>query len=285
MQPHWRNRWSIGIYGGPDPLRLAPPPDLAQPVLGPDDVTDVEAQSVADPFLLRRQDGWHLFFELLDGATGRGAIGWADSDDGLRWRYRQVVLREPFHLSYPHVFEWDGEVFMTPETRQAASVRLYRADPFPHRWSFVSELLSGPYADPTPVRHGGRWWLFAQRGLDELCLATSDRLESGWSPHPQSPVVAGNRRRTRPGGRMIRHGGRWLRFAQDGLPWYGFRLRAFEVLELDPERYAEREVATSPPLRATGEGWNALGMHHLDALPTAEGRWLAAVDAATLGHS
>jgi len=46
-----------------------------------------------------------------DGAK----IGMAKSRNGLAWQYQQSILREPFHLSYPHVFRWQGDYFMTPE--------------------------------------------------------------------------------------------------------------------------------------------------------------------------
>ena len=83
---------------------------------------------------------------------------------------------------------------------------------------------------------------------------------------------------------MVRDGERLLRFAQDGLPDYGSSLRAFEILEMTPHRYAEREVAASPILRASGAGWNGMGMHHLDARPAPQGDWIGAVDGATLGY-
>ena len=65
--------------------------------------------------------------------TDRGEIAHATSRDGAAWTYRSVVLREPFHLSYPQVFEWDGAIYMVPESRQDAAVHLYVAEAFPTR--------------------------------------------------------------------------------------------------------------------------------------------------------
>ncbi len=45
---------------------------------------------------------WFTFFEVLSREYGRGEIGLAASVDGFEWQYRQIVLREPFHLSYPN---------------------------------------------------------------------------------------------------------------------------------------------------------------------------------------
>ncbi len=130
--------WSIGIYQGPSPLELSPA-GIAQPVLTAESVTDVAAAFVADPFLLRppRVHGaggrWHMFFEVMNWKANKGEIALATSDDGLGWRYQQIVLAEEFHLSYPHVLVDDDEVYMVPESFQDNSVRLYRAGAFPAR--------------------------------------------------------------------------------------------------------------------------------------------------------
>lgn len=249
-------------------------------------VTDVVANAVADPFLLRRGDTIYLFFEVMNAATERGEIAYACSqDDGVTWVYGQVVMREAFHLSYPQVFEWHGGIYMIPETRQADGVFLYRAESFPGQWRVVGQLLKGPYADSTLHFDGDTWWLFAQRGLDELCLFQAKSPAGPWRAHPASPLWPGNRRRTRPGGRVLSFDGRVVRFAQDGWPSYGTHLRAFEIDQLDETSFLEHELPESPIFSASRSGWNALAMHHIDALALPDGRWLAAVDGATLAHS
>lgn len=273
-----KGRWSIGIYRGRALTGLGDAPGVTNPVLTGRDVTDVPARSVADPFLMRRGDGWLLFMEVYNTETDRGELAYASSDDGLSWRYEGVVLREPFHLSYPQVFEYEGRVYMIPETRQDHAIRLYVAEDFPRGWKLVGVLVRGYYADPTVIRHEGRFWMFAQRGLDELRLFVGDRPEGPWSEHPRSPLRAGDRRRSRPGGRMLRHEGRLYRFAQDGLPNYGHSLRALQVDRLDESEYEEHEIEGSPILAASRVGWNAMGMHHIDAHWLGSGEWLAAVD-------
>ena len=79
---------------------------------------------------------------------------------------------------------------------------------------------------------------------------------------------------------MLVENGRLIRFAQDGWPTYGHSLRAFEIVHLTEHRYEEREMDGSPVLRASRSGWNAIGMHHLDALRRPDGAWLAVVDGA-----
>ena len=272
--------WSIGIVAGDAPWSFGDSP-AARPVLGAADVTDAVASSVADPFVFADGGRWHMFFEVDNWLTWKGEIGLATSDDGVTWRYEGIVLAEPFHLSYPHVFAADGGIYMTPESSQADAVRLYRARRFPDLWEHVADLVEGrPYADPTIVRHAGRWWLFTETsgGSDDtLRLYHAASLTGPWVEHPRSPVVRGDASLARPAGRIVSVDGRLVRFAQNCRPAYGTDVRAVEILTLTTGDYAERPIGTGPIL-GPGAGWNAGGMHHVDPVQVAPGRWLAAVD-------
>jgi len=273
--------WSIGIYRGDSLGDLAPVGD--GPVLTRDDVDDVVATYVADPFLARDRDTWHMFFEVYNWRANKGEIAVASSDCGDRWRYRGIVLAEDFHLSYPYVFEHDGEWWMVPETVQAREVRLYRARSFPHGWTHVATLLEGDeLLDSSLFRHGGRWWLLAaartRRDDDTLRLYHAARLDGPWREHPQSPVVAGDPARARPAGRVLVADDRLVRFAQDCSRAYGEAVRAFEIIELTAGRYAERPLQDRAFLGPGGSSWNAGGMHHVDVQPAPDGGFVAAVD-------
>jgi hypothetical protein len=273
--------WSIGIYSGPSPLALVPA--AQNPALTAESVTDVRARFVADPFMLRAAGRWYMFFEVMNRANWNGEIGLATSDDGLRWTYRQIVLAEPFHLSYPCVFEWQGQFYMVPESWHAGALRLYRAEDFPTRWAYVSELLTGPYfADATPFRFADRWWMFAETNPDlkhdTLRLFYAEELTGAWREHVRSPVVAADSHIARPAGRVLVEAGRLIRFAQDCEPIYGLSVRAFEITELSLDTYAERMLEPAPLLAASGTGWNRSGMHHVDAHQLEDGNWLACVD-------
>jgi hypothetical protein len=271
--------WSIGIYSGRSPLQLAP--TGFNPVISAASVTDISARFVADPFMLKVDGLWHMFFEVLNNGNDRGEIGLATSRDGHSWQYRQIVLEEPFHLSYPYVFSWKDDFFMIPESLGAGAVRLYRADPFPSQWIHVQDLFPGTHADPSIFRFADRWWLFTcpfPYQHDTLSLFSAADLSSGWAEHPLSPLIAGNRSIARPGGRVLLHDGKLIRFTQDCLPIYGKQVRAFAITELTASTYKEYEAPESPVLIPAGAGWNASGMHHVDAHRLKDGTYLACVD-------
>lgn len=277
-----KDDWAIGIYGGADLRALQPLPGVRNPVLTAAHVRDVPALFVADPFLVRADDHWWLFFEVLHAALRRGQIGVAVSRNGREWEYCRIVLDEPFHLSYPLVFSWNNAWYMTPETASQRQVRLYRAVDFPFRWEYAATLLEGDdYLDPTPFFSQGRWWMFVGTNSarnDTLRLYEAATPLGPWREHPCSPVVQGDPRRARPAGRVLCHSGRLVRFAQDCSQNYGKQVFAFEVTELTPERYAERPYGGASLLAPQRADWNARGMHTLDLHPVQEGAWLALVD-------
>lgn len=273
--------WSIGIYVGESPFHLNPAPGIVNPVLTRDSVSDVAAKFVADPFMLNVSGVWHMFFEVMNRQTRKGEIGFATSANGLNWEYRQIVLTEPFHLSYPYVFEWNNDHYMIPEAFEPATVRLYKADYFPTRWSFAGVLVEEAGVDPSIFYFEDRWWMFTCSKPfrhDTLRLYFAENLMGPWVEHPASPIVKGNKENGRPAGRVVMVGDKVVRFAQDCVTRYGNHVRAFEVTELTTNYYAEKEHHDSPILKASGRGWNDLGMHHIDPHELALGNWIACVD-------
>ena len=275
--------WSIGIVSGSSPLRLRHARGEANPVLTREDVSDVRALFVADPFLLRVGEMWHMFFEVYNFDTDRGEIAWATSPDGLIWEYQKIVLHESFHLSYPYVFEWQGEYFMIPETHQAESVRLYRARSFPSDWVCNDILLQGHrFNDSSIFFNRGRWWLLSETNPalmhDTLRLYHAPDLRGPWQEHPRSPIINGNPHIARPAGRVVVSDDRIFRFAQDCSPTYGTKIRAFEITELSLTTYREKPASRRPLFGPSWRRWTQGGMHHIDPQLLASNRWIAAVD-------
>jgi hypothetical protein len=216
-----------------------------------------------------------MFFEVME--LSKASIGYATSIDGFNWTYQQIVLDEPFQLSYPYVFSWKNEYYMIPESIGANAIRLYKAIDFPTRWSFAGTLVVGRYVDPSVFRYENRWWMFASKG-GTLHLFNADDLMGPWTEHPKSPIVKGDANIARCGGRVLVQQDRIIRYAQDDDPTYGNQIRAFLVTTLTTESYEEREVSEPIGLKASGTGWNAAGMHTIDAHQVEGNRWIACVD-------
>lgn len=273
-----RQIYSIGIYSGSDNLNLHPHPLAVNPVINYNDITDASTIAVADPFMVKNGSAWYMFFEVINEDSGRGEIGLAISEDAIKWQYEKIILKEPFHLSYPYVFESNGTYYMIPESEEAGAIRLYKCKKFPFAWSFDSVLVKGRYCDPSIFNYNNMWYMFASEGTETLRLFYSKNITGPWTEHPNSPIIKENPNTARPGGRVLVIDKKIYRYAQDDYPNYASGVRAFEIYALSETDYSEREVEKSPILSPSGTGWNASGMHHIDAHLLGEGGWIACVD-------
>ena len=234
--------------------------------------------------MIRADQIWHMFFEVMNATSGRGEIALASSSNAKRWNYRQIVLREPFHLSYPYVFEWEANYYIVPETYEANAVRLYKATDFPLRWEFVGDLISGDvFNDASIFRFNGKWWLLTALAkppywAGTLLLYYADSLTGPWTQHPKSPIIDGDPHISRPAGRVVPWDNGVIRFTQDCSPVYGSQVRAFKITELTTTTFQERAIQADPVLKGSGKGWNKGGMHHIDPHFIGEGQWVACVD-------
>jgi len=275
-----RYTWSIGIYASSSkPFDLVDEKNVSNPVLTADDISDIKAEAVADPFLIYENDTtYYMFFEVLNTKTYQGDIGLATSKDGLDWTYNQIVLDESFHLSYPCVFKWKNEYYMIPETHKKESVRLYKASDFPYNWSLVKTLLKErDFSDNTIFHYNNTWWLFTETGNNDiLCLYYADTPLGPWTEHPKSPIINGNANIARPAGNVIIFNNQIIRFTQDDDPYYGNQVWAFEITTLTKKEYKEQMIGNRPILKGYKE-WNMQGMHHISLCRIGD-KWIAVVD-------
>ncbi len=204
----------------------------------------------ADPHALIKDGRNYVFIEELRYSQNKGYISAMEiREDGTHTVPRRV-LEEPYHLSNPFIFEYDGQLFLIPESANNRTVDLYRCVSFPDKWEHCETLLQGVHAvDSTVYRHHGKWWLFTNirehesgSSDDDLFLFYSDALERGqWKAHPRNPVVS-DVTRARPAGNIYKHEGKLYRPAQDCSIRYGYGIRILEILEMSESDYVEREV-------------------------------------------
>ena len=277
--------WSISIYEGTNFLNLQPIAAIAKPAISRKDVTDAFTAFVADPFMVRGQDDWLMFFEVFNQKKHRGEIAFARSKDGYKWNYQHIILAEDFHLSYPYVFEFESNWYMIPESCEANSVRLYKATRFPDRWELVSEILVGSrFVDASIVNFEGVWWLFVGveptkgASCNMLKLYYADSLLDRWIEHPMSPIVSNNSEISRPAGRIRQIDGRLVRFAQDCRVTYGHNVTAIEIESLTKDRYKEAKIQENYLFELGTLPSNQIGMHHLDFIMSDDAHCQACVD-------
>lgn len=209
----------------------------------------------ADPHVFFKDDMYYIFFEDYIYKKKKGHISLIEMQQSGKYSDPVIVLNEPFHLSYPHVFEYNGTLYMTPETRSAKSINLYQCTDFPTEWKHRATLIDSINAvDPTILFHKNKWWLFANvaehEGTsteDELYLFYSDNLLShNWKSHPMNPVIS-DVKRARPAGKILERNGILYRPSQCCNPWYGYGIKLNEIVALTENDYSEREIAFIEP--------------------------------------
>jgi hypothetical protein len=224
---------------------------------------------LADPFGVWADGRLLLFAEAYDYRTRHGVIELIELGADFSPVRRSVVLRESWHLSYPQVFEADGDWWMIPEAYRSGVLTLYRAAAFPRRWEPVVRLdLDTPAIDATPFRHDGLWWLaYSPAGPQRwkqgrLHFAFAERLTGPWRLHSDNPV-RNDLASSRPGGTAWVENGVPHLPVQDCTRTYGGALRVLKILELSPRRF-EAET-TAPLLPPVGAGAYCQGLHTLSA--------------------
>ncbi|TCM20892.1 hypothetical protein EDF56_102556 [Novosphingobium sp. PhB165] len=202
---------------------------------------------LADPFGFDDGVHFHVFAEQYDYRTRHGVIERLSFDRAFSLVDRRLVLREPWHLSYPQVFEGEGAIWMLPEAHRSGKLTLYRGNAALDVWraECAIELDCLP-VDASILRHDGRWWLFYSSGesretkLGTLHVAWAERLTGPWTPHPGNPVRR-SRASARPGGVPVLVNGAIVLPTQDCTRTYGGAIRPLWIDQLDETAFEARE--------------------------------------------
>lgn len=212
---------------------------------------------VADCFAIEKNGQKYVFLEGLDYSDGKGYLSAALFKNN-RLENEQVILKEPFHLSYPFVFEYGNEFYCIPETNEAGCIMLYRAEEFPYKWKRDSVLVAGfKGIDTTVFQHEGKWWMFSSEKdngpYHKLNLFYSENLRGPWKEHIQNPVKI-DITATRGAGAVFTHQGKLYRPAQDYSEKIEGRMRICEIEKLSPDEFSEREVTIVNPFTGSAFG-------------------------------
>lgn len=221
----------------------------------------------ADPFGVERDGRSFVLCEEFDYRRGRGVISAFEIARGRTPTQPEVVISESFHLSYPYLFEHDGDIFCVPETPTKREVAIYKALDFPSRWTRALTAIRGvAAADSTVFEHKGKWWLACSDNdepPDERLLLWHAPTPLGpWEAHERNPVKI-DRASARPAGTPFTLDGSLYRPAQDCSRTYGARVVINRVRTLEPAEFQEEPVAFVEP---DASGPYPEGIHTLSAI-------------------
>jgi len=209
----------------------------------------------ADPHIFFKNDMYYIFIEEYNFKQKKGHISLIEMQESGKYLDPVKVLEEPHHISYPHIFENNGTLFMIPETQQAHSINLYECTNFPTEWKHRETLFESLDAvDSTILFHRNKWWLFTNiaeprgtQNYNELFLFYSNTLLSGdWHCHPMNPIIS-DIKSARSAGKIFTQNDILYRPSQCGNPYYGYGIKLNEIVTLTENDYQEREIAFIEP--------------------------------------
>ncbi len=221
---------------------------------------------LADPFVVTREGRSCVFAEDYVYRASRGHISAFELTDGTA-RELGVAVKEDFHLSFPFLFEFDGALYMCPETCDAKEIRIYRCTQFPLKWQLASVAMKDVVAADTMFFfQDGLWWMLTNISCTEPHNCASELhlfwsttpLTADWQPHPRNPVLF-DPQNARNGG-LLKDGDGFIRVAQQQrFGSYGASARLFRITRISTDEYAEEAVSSITPDFAPG----IHGVHHL----------------------
>lgn len=258
-----RNAWCVG-RARIDLATMRLFATSTEPLIAVESLPGRDIAFVADPFRIVARGAEYVFAEAWSRSGRRGQIAAFRLDAGVRVAESGIALAEPFHLSYPYVFEHGGRHYMLPEAWESGQLVLYRARKFPWEWERAGVLLELDYADPQIFVHAGVWYIFLN--TDPLTNASAsvfyaESLLGEWRPHQLNPVFDGDPLLARSAGPLVRHGERIFRFSQDCRRQYGQGVFATEIVELSPSTIVTNLIGQVEFERPV---WARHAFHHLD---------------------
>lgn len=198
----------------------------------------------ADPFLFRKGNKRCLFIEDYDYMKGKISV--YDVDDSGPHNLR-TAIEEAWHMSYPFLFEHDGQTWMVPETGWNGKIDLYRCLEFPDKWTRIKTLIHKPGFDSTLIGVNDKIWLFTTHGdLDELSIYCADDLLGEWRLFHKGKYT-----HSRSAGKIFSHDFRLIRPTQDCSACYGHAI-VFKEIQMSEDGYKEKVYKRVEPTWAPG---------------------------------
>ena len=223
----------------------------------------------ADPFIFKHKDKDYIFFENYNYKNKIGKIS-CGKIKGNQLEEITDVLNVDYHMSYPYVFEDEGEIYLIPETSVKKRLEIYRCTKFPDVWELYSTAFEGEIvADAHIYKDDNKQkWLFINKAdtlncslNDELYIYKIKNLKlNNIEGHYQNPVII-NSKTARNGGSIFKYKNDIYRPSQaniDGVYGRGLNINKIEKLTID--MYIEKNIITAYPNFKK----NLIAMHHLD---------------------
>ncbi len=192
----------------------------------------------ADSFIYEYNGITAVFVEMLDFHYGLGTIGVFEIKDGQVVGPKEII-KEPTHMSFPNIFEHNGQVYMIPETYSANDVHLYKCKEYPYKWEKTDALLSDCHIVDCALYENDGITYIVGYDIDKESSRCFILNWDKWQLEEFFPK--GEHCTERPGGTFYKEDGKLKRVIQDCHRTYGEYIRIYDVERIDKEFFIEKE--------------------------------------------
>ncbi len=222
----------------------------------------------ADPFLFLHNGTTYLFAEIFDKKEGIGKLGYAIFD-GKKFSKWKIIISEPYHLSYPNIFEFDGNIYIVPEANESKTVYAYKAVNFPDKWEKISPpIIEGKQlVDTTFLDYNNKHLMFTYDIIpdENKKLYIYELDENVKAELFINESISDDDASARPGGNFFEYNGKIIRVSQNCDGDYGIGVVFSEVEECSENAYCEKKLLEISPKNVNINKKFISGLHTYNA--------------------
>lgn len=203
---------------------------------------------IADPFGFQSGGNDYIIYERFDRSRNKGLLEIRKGD------FKKPIskIEKSEHLSYPYIYEENGEIYMIPECHQSGEISLYKWDRVAEEFQFINKILEGfSGIDNSLVKHNGKYWLFSNNANSKLAdlslnIFYSDNIEGPFTAHRLNPVLT-SITHSRPAGTIFRNEELLIRPSQNSGLTYGGSIQLNQIIKLSETEFEEKTIDSITP--------------------------------------
>lgn len=199
----------------------------------------------ADPFIMKFQTDYHLYFENYSYKNRKGIISSARINKSNLILYDiKTLIDKPYHLAFPSV-NFGKETSILAESSKTHSIISYILDENLDTIKTEFQLADIDGIDTVKFEYNGQKWIFCTRGKYgsnyHLFAYYFDQGKSEWISHKKNPIVS-DARCARMAGNILKVDNQLYRVAQKNNKFYGEAIKLMKINVLKYDDFHETEL-------------------------------------------
>ncbi len=234
----------------------------------------------ADPFIVKENNKYYIFFENYD--YKKGIISYITLDSHLNILHQPINLDLSIksHLSYPYIFKDNNTYYATFESCHSGEIPLFKCESFPDKWVYIKNMINKKVhcADNTIIYHNNLYYLFThqyENQVNWLCIYYSNNILDNFKEHSLVKVGTNNKNNstTRSAGKIFKLNNELYRpaqFSDRGINGEGVIIYKIELLS--PTQYNEIPINIISPSLFNYRALHTFSYYEQDNILVVDGR-------------